>query len=218
MALNALLIDPHRVWQGVWRWFDESMLDCCQPLDVTRLKGLTLANLACLAHCNSAEVALKFGDSISEEQFRDDVKAATSSAPDNGEGISERFTVMVVGYNRQRLNQSGSGHFSPIGGYEEESDLVLIMDVARFKYPPHWVPLKLLYQALQDIDSDSGKPRGYLLLRATDEMHRSCSACSDRCGQSSGDDAAVSASDAPSIKDKLAAVLAQNDPLPFLRG
>ena len=32
MALNALLIDPRRVWQGAWRWFDESMLDCCDPL------------------------------------------------------------------------------------------------------------------------------------------------------------------------------------------
>lgn len=46
MALNALLLDPNRVWQGVWRWFDESMLDCCEPLDVVRLKGIILPKLA----------------------------------------------------------------------------------------------------------------------------------------------------------------------------
>ncbi len=39
MALNALLVDPKRVWQGVWRWFDESMLDCCESHEVMRLKG-----------------------------------------------------------------------------------------------------------------------------------------------------------------------------------
>ena len=30
-------------------------------------------------------------------------------------------------------NQTGDGHFSPIGGYDPENDLLLIMDVARFK-------------------------------------------------------------------------------------
>ena len=28
MALNTLKIDPGRVWKGVWRWYDESLLDC----------------------------------------------------------------------------------------------------------------------------------------------------------------------------------------------
>jgi hypothetical protein len=27
--------------------------------------------------------------------------------------------------------------------------MVLILDVARFKYPPHWVPLEVLYEAMQ---------------------------------------------------------------------
>jgi len=34
MALNALSIDPGRVWKGPWRWFSEEMLDCCTPLEV----------------------------------------------------------------------------------------------------------------------------------------------------------------------------------------
>ena len=40
----------------------------------------------------------------------------------------------------RRLGQTGDGHFSPIGGYDAASDQVLLLDVARFKYPPHWVP------------------------------------------------------------------------------
>jgi len=42
--------------------------------------------------------------------------------------------------------------------------MVLILDVARFKYPPHWVPLPLLYQSMNAIDAETGKSRGYLLL------------------------------------------------------
>lgn len=35
-VLNALAIDPGRTWKGPWRWFDESMLECCEPLEVRR--------------------------------------------------------------------------------------------------------------------------------------------------------------------------------------
>ena len=42
--------------------------------------------------------------------------------------------------------------------------MVLIMDVARFKYPPHWVPLSVLYKAMLDKDTSTDKSRGYLML------------------------------------------------------
>ncbi|CAM9875400.1 unnamed protein product, partial [Sphacelaria rigidula] len=41
MVLNALSVDPGRVWKGSWRWYHESMLDCCAPLDVVRKEGIT---------------------------------------------------------------------------------------------------------------------------------------------------------------------------------
>ena len=59
--------------------------------------------------------------------------------------------------------QTGTGHFSPIGGYNAERDMALILDVARFKYPPHWVPLKLLWEAMDSIDQSTGKRRGYII-------------------------------------------------------
>lgn len=40
--------------------------------------------------------------------------------------------------------------------------MVLIMDVARYKYPPHWVELPILYKAINSIDSSTGEYRGYL--------------------------------------------------------
>ncbi|KAL3146796.1 Glutathione gamma-glutamylcysteinyltransferase 1, variant 2 [Trebouxia sp. C0009 RCD-2024] len=63
-------------------------------------------------------------------------------------------------------HSAGDGHFSPVGGYHAESDMVLILDTARFKYPPHWVPLKGLFRAMAHVDSATGRPRGFLKIRA----------------------------------------------------
>ncbi|KAF9608183.1 hypothetical protein IFM89_007569 [Coptis chinensis] len=56
VVLNALAIDPGRKWKGPWRWFDESMLDCCEPLDKVKAEGITFGKVACLAHCAGAKV------------------------------------------------------------------------------------------------------------------------------------------------------------------
>src|SRR5437016_8965536 len=49
VALNALAIDPERLWKGPWRWFTEDLLDCCVPLrseeHTSELQSLT--NLVC---------------------------------------------------------------------------------------------------------------------------------------------------------------------------
>ena len=52
VVLNALAVDPGRIWKGSWRWFGEEMLDCCVPLDRVRAQGLTFGQLSCLARCN----------------------------------------------------------------------------------------------------------------------------------------------------------------------
>lgn len=64
---------------------------------------------------------------------------------------------LVATYSRKILNQTGDGHFSPIAGYHPDQDLVLIMDTARFKYPPHWVKLPHLLEAMNALDKDTGQ-------------------------------------------------------------
>ncbi len=155
VALNALQIDPGRIWKGPWRWYGEELLDCCVPLDRVQRRGVTLDELACLARCNGASARTERPDRAGLEAFRQDVRAATA-AP--------RGPVLVAGYTRARLGQTGEGHFSPVGGYHAARDLVLILDVARFKYPPHWVPLEALWQAMTDNDPATDRPRGWIVL------------------------------------------------------
>lgn len=157
VVLNALGIDPGRLWKGPWRWFSEELLDCCVPLEEIREKGLTITELACLARCNGAEVRVERALASEVDAFRADVVLATKSP---------RGPVLVASYARGVLGQTGSGHFSPIGAYNPERDLVLLLDVARFKYPPHWVPLPRLFEAMSTIDDASQQSRGWLVFDA----------------------------------------------------
>ena len=59
MVLNALAVDPKKVWKGVWRWYHESMLECCRNLEEIRNDGISFDELACLARCNSLNVIPK---------------------------------------------------------------------------------------------------------------------------------------------------------------
>jgi len=170
MALNTMLIDPGRVYSGPWRWFDDSMLDCCRELAVVQKKGIAMSELACLAKCNGALCELVYASEISFDKFKSDVHLACS------ESNKQARPVMVVSYSRREVNQTGSGHFSPIGAYAPQSEMVLIMDVARFKYPPHWVPLHALWTAMLTTDSETSRSRGYLLLRKNNGIpQRDCS-------------------------------------------
>jgi hypothetical protein len=60
----------------------------------------------------------------------------------------------------------GDGHFSPVAGYHKERDLLLVLDVARFKYPPYWVHTKDLWDAMAIADGTTGKSRGYFTVSA----------------------------------------------------
>ena len=58
---------------------------------------------------------------------------------------------MLLNYSRQTFRQTGTGHFAAVGGYHKPNGKLLLMDTARFKYPPHWVSVDKMLQALQEI-------------------------------------------------------------------
>ena len=157
MVLNTLGVDPQRVWKGPWRWYHEDMLDCCVPLKVASTKGITMDEFACVAACNTLSVNMVRADGdATEEGFRDLVKSLTKATDQ----------VLVLSYSRGVLGQTGDGHFSPLGGYHPQRDLVLVLDTARFKYPPHWVSLPLLFKAMTACDKDTGNHSQFYSLHA----------------------------------------------------
>ena len=88
--------------------------------------------------------------SYTVDDFRARVKECTSR--------DDHF--LIASYSRKEFHQTGDGHFSPIGCYDPIEDRVLILDVARFKYEPHWVTVSKLYDAMTRIDPTTGSTRG----------------------------------------------------------
>jgi hypothetical protein len=76
-----------------------------------------------LAKCNGANVALHRSGSFSLEEFRAAVQEVCSSGEEH----------VVVSYTRKAFSQTGDGHFSPVGGYHADRDLVLILDTVSSK-------------------------------------------------------------------------------------
>lgn len=192
LILNALAIDPNVRWRGGWRWYgDESMLleRCCLEEERVRREGISLEQYCGLARCQGAALAMKrpirseneisecSDDSHSLEEFRRDVINAVRMPPSidwDGADIEADADVqpsrsnggyfLVASFARSSLGQTGDGHFSPIAAYHPPTDSCLVLDVARFKYSPFWVPVKELYDAMIPADSVTGKSRGWVLM------------------------------------------------------
>jgi glutathione gamma-glutamylcysteinyltransferase len=169
MVLNALNFDPKKVWKGAWRWVSEETLQCetqiCgHSLEKVGKFGMNFDEFESLARCHGIrirayknnEINLKNECNRDLNEFRSYVETVC------GSDKSESF--IVANFSRQVLGQTGDGHFSPLGGYHKGKDLVLIMDVARFKYPPYWVPLEVLWESMAVHDISTKSSRGYFIL------------------------------------------------------
>ena len=66
------------------------------------------------------------------------------------------------GILRTGIGEVGGGHWSPIAAYAEQADMMLLLDVSQYKYPPVWVKTDDLYTAMNTVDSTSGKSRGWV--------------------------------------------------------
>lgn len=64
---------------GSWRWFDESMLDCCEPLENVKDKGISFGQVVCLAQCAGANVEAFRTNQSTIDEFRKYVISCSTS-------------------------------------------------------------------------------------------------------------------------------------------
>jgi hypothetical protein len=117
---------------------------------------MTLEQLRDLLRAHGVEATATFASDTTLEKFRELAK----------ENLKTRGDYILINYQRSKIGQGESGHISPLAAYDEASDRFLILDVAAFKYPPVWVPAPLLWEAMQAVDSSSGRSRGFVVVRA----------------------------------------------------
>ncbi|MBP0590270.1 phytochelatin synthase family protein [Paraburkholderia sp. LEh10] len=126
------------------------------PQDVLREKGMTLDQFAGLVGTYGVKAEVYHADTIDIDGFR----TLASQALDS------RGSYVVVNYLRRTLGEESGGHISPLAAFDAKTDRFLVLDVARYKYPPVWVKTADLYSAMNTTDSDNqGRRRGFVLVR-----------------------------------------------------
>jgi hypothetical protein len=162
MVLNSLAVPaPAAAGYGSYRfWTQENVFEAAatravlSPELVAR-QGMTLQELGALLASHGVQARVIHGDRLSLAQFRLLVRSNLARADDR----------LLVNYLRPSLGQAGGGHISPLAAYHAATDRVLILDVARYRYPSVWVPLADLWQAMRTTDSSSGRSRGVVVVR-----------------------------------------------------
>ena len=117
-------------------------------------QGMTLQQLGELLASHGAEVDVIPASTTTLAEFRR-LARENLAQPDN---------YVLINYLRKEMGQKIGGHISPLAAYHEGSDQFLILDVARYKYPPVWVKAEDLWRSLNTIDSVSGQSRGFVLV------------------------------------------------------
>ena len=156
--------------------------------------GMTMEEFAHIAESNALDVSVRYADTMTLDDFRSELRELflpTTPAAGGGHdaaasvdyttqqqaALFQSSTRLCVGFSRRTLGMTGDGHYSPVGAYwtpslsssqshgqDQQQDMVLILDVAHFKYPPYWVSVPKLYEAMLEKDPQTGASRGCFLL------------------------------------------------------
>ena len=163
MVLNSLAVAaPKAEGYGTNRFWTQANLFTVPAstsfVEASRVarEGMTLEQLHGLLASVGTGVRRYHGENLSLEQLRLLLRR----------GLAERSDRLLANYDRQALGQKGGGHISPLAAYDPDQDRVLILDVARYRYPAVWVSTPDLWRAIRSIDTSSGRSRGVLIIEA----------------------------------------------------
>ena len=162
MVLNSLALPapaaagygPYRFWTQTNLFAAPASARFVRPERVAR-QGMDLEQLDGLLASQGLGVQRFYGDGLSLAQFRLLLRRNLADPADR----------ILANYDRRALGQAGGGHISPLAAYDPRSDRVLILDVARYRYPAAWVAAPDLWRAVRSLDRSSGRSRGLLLIQ-----------------------------------------------------
>ncbi|PJD95906.1 MAG: glutathione gamma-glutamylcysteinyltransferase [Parachlamydia sp.] len=159
ITLNTLSIEASQSkFLGKYRmftqeeFFSDDVLGVIDQNDVAQ-RGMSLEDLAMVLKVFPVKVLKYEGLDFSQEEIRDLIISA----------LKNPNQCVLALYQRKELQQEGGGHWSPIAAYEAESDSFLVLDVARFKYPPVWVNTSAFINSMRTVNIYN-KSRGFIII------------------------------------------------------
>jgi hypothetical protein len=163
MVLNALgLPAPEVPEYAPYRTFTQDNLlsartDAILPRETLARQGMTLDELGAILSTEPVKAEVHHASESSVDEFRKLARAY----------LGEAGHFVIVNYLRKALGEQTGGHISPLAAYDAKADRFLILDVARYKYPPAWVKTADVFAAMNTPDAaNGGKSRGFVLVTA----------------------------------------------------
>ena len=94
----------------------------------------------------------------------DDNKVEQDIRTELVENLKRRGDYVIVAYLREAVGQRGSGHISPVGAYDAESDSFLVLDVNPASAGWVWMSTRTLVKGMRTFDTVEN--RGYILIES----------------------------------------------------
>jgi hypothetical protein len=161
MVLNALgspapsspEYEPYRVFTQ--DDFFNAETEKVRPQSLIAQRGMTVDQIGGLLGVYAVEESVHHAADTDIDTFRQQAMRY----------LSAKDHYVIVNYLRFSLGEERGGHISPLAAYDSESDRFLVLDVARYKYPPVWISTADLFAAMSTPDRDnSGRSRGFVLV------------------------------------------------------
>ncbi len=163
MVLNALGVPAPPVPEyAPYRTFTQDNVltpetDAVLPRDVLARQGMTLDQIGGILATQPVKAEVHHASMSSVDEFR---KLASAY-------LGEPGHFVIVNYLRKALGEHTGGHISPRAAYDSKADRFLILDVARYKYPPVWVKAADIFAAMNTPDAaNDNKTRGFVMVTA----------------------------------------------------
>ncbi len=163
MVLNALGVPAPPVPEyAPYRTFTQDNVlteqtEAVLPRDVLARQGMTLDQIGGILATQPVKAEVHHASDSSVEEFRTLASAY----------LGQPGHFVLVNYLRKAIGQQIGGHISPLAAYDAKADRFLILDVARYKYPPVWVKTADIFEAMNTPDpSNDNKTRGFVLVTA----------------------------------------------------
>jgi hypothetical protein len=163
MILNALgLPAPVVPEYAPYRTFTQDNLltlqtDAVLPRETLARQGMTLDQIGGILGTQPVKAEVHHASESSVDEFR---KLASAYLREPGHFV-------IVNYLRKAMGEETGGHISPLAAYDAKADRFLILDVARYKYPPVWVKTADMFGAMNTPDAvNDNKTRGFILVTA----------------------------------------------------
>jgi hypothetical protein len=133
-------------------FFDGKVGEAIDPILINK-RGLTLSEMALIMDTQPLAATVYEAASLTDAEIRNKIVSA----------LINPSQIVIALYHRKELNQEGKGHWSPVAAYDQNSDSFLVLDVARYRYPPAWINAKAFIAGMKALNS-TGHSRGFVIL------------------------------------------------------